>query len=278
MVTSKSRIIRVRLAELQKNLFVREALDHDHVLYLAQLIENGVKLRPIQITADKVVVDGRHRIEAYYLNDIEEIDAEVVEVRDEISLIAKAYSANVDGSRPPSIADTEHTVLALLERKLPKKRIGEMLGLPANLARRYVDNVESKMNRAKLQRAVASIRDGGLNVPQAAAKYEVEERKVREYMSPSRRQKRESAVETTQRKLSMNYKSMNLSHANLFRLLINKFDDGDLTINQMNTIFAHLERLQKTSLRTAGEWKKRFEAKVKISVPADVQMNVKVAS
>ena len=66
---------RIQIADLNTNLFVRKELDVEHALYLAELIENGTPMRDlieVTDTADhtNIVVDGRHRKDAYELAKI----------------------------------------------------------------------------------------------------------------------------------------------------------------------------------------------------------------
>jgi len=254
-----TKITKVLLSELQINLFVRKELNQDHVLCLAELIENGVKLPPIKITPDKVLVDGRHRVEGYDLNGIKEIEAEIIAFSSEAELIAEAYKANVGGSLPPSQQDTEHTIMLLTERKESKKRIAELLGLPIGIARRYVDSVLSKMTRAKLQRAAASITEGGLTVAKAAEQYEVEPDKLKEVLSGHRR-KQKQGIPEIQRSLTRTYKSVGSTNAHALRKILEKYEDGDITEKQVRDIFRHIAILQKQSARAIADWQKRFEA------------------
>ncbi|HNS34400.1 MAG TPA: ParB N-terminal domain-containing protein [bacterium] len=109
--SEREELVSVLISDLNKNLFVRQELDQNHVLYLAELIEAGVVLNPIEITPDMAVIDGRHRIEAAELNSQVEIKARIVSISDESELVARAYRANVGGALPPTQEDTEHTVL-----------------------------------------------------------------------------------------------------------------------------------------------------------------------
>ena len=77
-MSSRGRVETVALKDLKLNLFVRQALNQDHALFLGELLENGVNLPPIRITRKREVIDGRHRIEAYELNNRTEIEAEIV--------------------------------------------------------------------------------------------------------------------------------------------------------------------------------------------------------
>ena len=129
------KIFTVKISELQINTYVRKEINQDHALMLALLLENKVKLPPIQVTSALIVIDGRHRIEAHQINNLAEIEVELVDIRDENELIAAAYRANMGGSLPPTPQDTEHTVRTLLDRGMPKKDIPDSLGLPVNMVR-----------------------------------------------------------------------------------------------------------------------------------------------
>ena len=250
----------VALADLQLNLFVRKALNVEHALHLAELLENGVKLPPIKITQDRMVIDGRHRIEAHHVALRKEIEAEVEDVKDETSLIVEAYKANVGGPLPPSRDDTEHTVMMLLEHGEAKKRIAALLGLPAGMACRYVNEVQSKATRAKLQRAAAAVTDGGLTVAKAAEQYDADPEKVKELLSGRRRKQQKEGIAEIRRNFTKLYQSVGLKNASAIRRLLDKHEDGDVTEKQVSDIFSHIEHLQKESARKVADWRKRFEA------------------
>ncbi len=249
----------VKIADLKKNLFVRTALNHDHAVMLGILMENGVALPPIKITRDRAVIDGRHRIEAHELNNLDAIEAEIVEVGDENELIGEAYRANTGGSLPPTKQDTEHTVMLLLDRNESKKRISGLLGLPAGMARRFISEVQSKLARAKLQRAHAAVTEGGLSVPKAAEQYGVAEEKLREACGGGRRRLTRGVVEM-RRTLTTMYKGVSQRNAAFLRSLLDKYEDGDVQEKQALEAFEHLENLQKGSARAVADWKKRFLA------------------
>ncbi|KKT24670.1 MAG: hypothetical protein UW07_C0010G0027 [Candidatus Nomurabacteria bacterium GW2011_GWF2_43_8] len=240
-MSSRGRVETVALKDLKLNLFVRQALNQDHALFLGELLENGVNLPPIRITRKREVIDGRHRIEAYELNNRTEIEAEIVDIETESELIAEAYRANIGGSLPPTTQDTEHTIMLLLERGETMKRIGELLGLPAGMARKYINSVKSKISRQKLMKAAAAITD----------------EKLKEVLSGHRRKQKQGVAEV-QRGLTKTYKSLGSKNAALIRSLLEKYEDGDVTERQVRDIFAHIERLQKRSARAVSDWKKRF--------------------
>ncbi|MEK7390717.1 MAG: ParB/RepB/Spo0J family partition protein [Patescibacteria group bacterium] len=258
-----TKIVTVKIVDLKKNLFVRLALNEDHVLYLADLIGNGVKLSPITITPDLTVNDGRHRIAAYELLGLTEIEAEVVNIGSEIEQIAMAFKANVGGSLPPTQQDVEHTIELLLERGETKKRIGELLGLPAGMARRYVDVVQSRVARTTLMKAVAAVTDGGLTVAKAAEMHGVDPEKVKAVLSGHRRNNKLGGMAEIHRNLTKTYKSLSSRNAALVRGILVKHEDGDMSEKQVREIFAHIELLQKQSARAVADRMARFDAKTK---------------
>jgi predicted transcriptional regulator len=255
----------VKIADLQTNLFVRDALDQNHVLYLAELIENGVEMNDLvevtEIENDLNVVDGRHRKDAYELNRIEEIKVKILEFDDEAEMIAYAYRANTGGSKPPTAADTEHTVKLLLERKESMKRIGELLGLPASMARRYANEVKSRMNRAKLQKAIDLVVASGYTAAKAAEQCEVDLEKLKEALSGSRKNHKQG-LQDLHRSLSTLYNGLGKKNAALAKKFMDKFEDGDVTEKQVRDVFNHVEDLQKKAARAFSDWKKRFDARV----------------
>lgn len=256
--------MKVKLQDLQRNLFVRKELDTERACFLAELIENGVPMHEnIKATRDFVIVDGRHRWEAFDLNKITEVDVDIVDVVDEVTLIAEAYKANIGGSKPPTVEDTNHTIELLIERKQTIKAIAELMALPQSMARKYVSEVKSRLNRAKLMAAVNSVTHGGLTVGQASMQYEVDVEKLKETLSGTRKKHKENAngVEELHRSLTRQYKSISSTNASTLRKLLEQYEDGDVTPGQVKEIIKHMESLQKGTSRSIADWKRRFEAK-----------------
>ena len=248
----------VKLADIKANLFVRKELDGDHVLYLAELMNGGTEMKDrIKVNEDLIMVDGRHRKEAYELCKVMEVKVDIVVIDDETDLIAEAYKANTGGSKPPTIADTEHTIMLLLDRGESMKRIGELLVLPASMARKYVGEVKSRMNRAKLQRAADAVTDGGLTIGKAAEQYEVDLDKLKEVLSGHKRSHKQGVAEV-QKQLTKTYKTLGQKNAAAIRKLLEKLEDGDVSERQVSEIFRHAEHLNKQSAKSISEWKARF--------------------
>jgi len=269
-MAKKNQVILVALKDLKKNLFVRTELNHDHVLMLADLIRGGVKLPPIEITLDNTVIDGRHRIEAYELNKIFDLEATVTEdVTEESDLIVRAFKANTGGSLPPTRQDTEHTIMLLIDRGVPKKQIGDSLGLPAGMARRYIEEVQSRAKRAQLLRAAAAVAEKDVTVSQAADDYKVDIDDLKEVMSGRRRKQRRGGVAQARRTLTTTYRSLASKNAALLRGILEKFKDGEVSKKQVEDLLDHLESLQRLAAKTLTERRGRFTAMVAEAKRAD---------
>ena len=253
---------------IETNLFVRNRLDQDWAIQLAELLDAGTSLSPIKITQNNfypemekkwLMVDGRHRIEAHLLLNLTEIDYEIVQVRNEQELIALAYKSNLGGSLPPRKEDTEHTVRLLIERKVLVKDIAEMLGLPASITRKFVTEIKSKDKRAKEMRAVAAVTEGGLTIPKAAEQYDADEDRVREILG-GRGRKHAKGIEETQRTLTALQRSHSQKVAKIMKALSEKYEDGDVSGRQVAAILDHVEASHKNFSRRIVDWKKRFAA------------------
>ncbi len=256
---------KVKLTDLKLNLFVRKELDQDRVWLLSELIENGVQMTDnIMVTKGLEIVDGRHRYEAYDLNKIEEVVVNVVDLEDEVDIIAAAYRANTGGSKPPTIADTEHTVGLLLARKQSIKAIAEVLGLPPATTRNFVKDIKSRLNRANLMNAVAAVTEGDATVAEAAELHDVDIDKLKEALSGTRKKHKQSrhGVEELQRSITFLYKSVASKNGNALTKLLEKYEDGDVTEKQVREILSHIKDSQKRASRTLADWQQRFEAKV----------------
>lgn len=282
----KTKPILLAAERVLTNLFVRTELNQDHAMYLACLVDDQdaqVVLPPILVIpefeingdgeihfvveSDKFrIVDGRHRFWAWTeILDQAEVKALVITdgIKTRADLTALAYRLNCGGPLPPTNADTEHTVETLLELKVPKKRIGEMLGLPPGLARKFVNNIESRLERAKIRRAVNSIAENPKTVAEAAREQGIEPEKVRKFIAGKTGGcGTKDDMEMIRREVSADYKSMSSRNAARMRALLEQYDDGDLNAKDVFNVFRQIEALQKKSASALGEWRKRFEAKI----------------
>ena len=252
----------VKLADINTDLFVRKELDWDWIAELAEILGGGGKFHTLmKVTPDLRLIEGRHRKEAFEINNVAEVECEFVDVASRIEFIAEAFRSNVGGAKPPTQADIAHTVELLLAEGVAKRQIAEILpGLPPSMVRKYIADVQRQMERSKLTRAMSAVTDGGLTVAKAAEQYGVDSEKLREYLGGARKKTKQGLAEF-RRALSLSFKSSSQKNAAALRKIIEKFEDGDFTEKQARELFAHMEHLQKVATRKTVDWKKRFLAK-----------------
>jgi hypothetical protein len=256
---------------IQTNLFVREALDQSHVLYLSELIENGVELKAMDVTeidGHLEYVDGRHRNEAYALTNVEKVKVRELEFDDENEMIAYAYKSNTGGPKPPTPQDTEHTVKLLIERKQTIKQISELLALPIGMTRRYVAELKSRMSRATLQKAVDLVVNEGLSVAKAAHQQGVDLDKLKEALS-GKQKKLGAGLPEIIAGFSKRYQSLGQKNTAAIKKVRDMYEDGDATEKQIHAFFKHVQKLHSKGERSLADALNRFEADVK-SAKADV--------
>jgi ParB-like chromosome segregation protein Spo0J len=219
-----------QIKDLKQDIYVRQTLNQERVVQLAELIESGVELNPIQIAPDGRVIDGRHRIEAHELVGRTEISCEIVEVADDLQLISMAYKANAGGALPPTRSDTEHVVMLLLSRRATHKSIGEALGLTPSLARKYIASVKARMERAKLRSAAAAVAEGNLTVAQAAAQFDVDLQALKLHIGGNK--KRKKTVANFLAELTQLHRSAGSKLGKTMKRVLEMYEDGELTAKQ----------------------------------------------
>lgn len=282
----KTKPMMIDIASIETNLFVRRELNTDHAMYLAVLIddaESTVVLPPILVIPEYEVVDGeidinpqpktynvvygRHRLWAEgQILEHKQIKCLVIVsgIKTEAELIALAYKENCGGSLPPTSADTEHTVEALLERKVPKSKIAEMLGLPGSLARKFINSIESRLEKARVRRAVNIIVQDSKTVAQAAETVGVNPDKVRQFIAGQKRKEKEDDKAQITRGVKAAWKEASNKNAGYLRSVFVKYDEGEVSKEFVFGLFRELDQLHKRAESILAQWKKRFEAKVNV--------------
>lgn len=258
--TAERKTVIRRIADLKTTFFVRKQLNRPYACELAELQKNSVRLKPVEITEDDELIDGRHRMEAHIINGVDTIECIVIEGEfTEADLISRAYQCNTGGSMPPSRADTEHTIGLLLDRGVTHKRIGELLGLPKAMARSYIDQVRSRINRMNLQRAAAAVANEGMTLPDAAAKFKVDLTALKTFIAGGRR-KQKKGVGEIKLALTASHKSMAAKNARLLRSALDLFTEGEINAEEFEQVLSQLDEHATRHQRTIQDWRKRFLA------------------
>ena len=181
-----SKPISIEIAKIVNQYDVRRALNDERVLSLAELIEGGVELPPIQVIMGDdgwIFVDGRHRAAAHTLLDKKEIVAVVVDKQESAKMFSQSLLANWGGALPPTTNDIRHTVRRMMEAGATATTVlKELSFLPASQLKKYIDDSRSQMKKIKIRMALDSIADG-LRPNEAAAKFDVDLESVKAAIS-----------------------------------------------------------------------------------------------
>src|SRR5690242_19914310 len=99
--------VQIHVNQITVPFFVRNDRTDDRTLYFAELYEAGKALPPLLVTEDYRLIDGRHRLEALKLLNVELVEALIFRGQhSEAELIAEAFNANVsDAPQPPTPKD-----------------------------------------------------------------------------------------------------------------------------------------------------------------------------
>jgi len=258
------KVVVVKIAELDQSLFVRAAIDQEWMLQLALAYEAKEDVPPIELAADgKRVVDGRHRIAARQYLDLEDIEAMVRSdlVSDE-DIVAAAFKANRGQSKHMTTQDIEHSIEMLFEKGIGVRRVAELLWLNSSEAKKYVNNVRSRMLKQRTQKALDAIREGGLTAAQAAEQFNVDLDRVKEALRPTQKKAAKAELGDLKRKLTNSYKSYSSTSWKMLEDVFGKYDDGILSAAQVRAVLKHLQAQQKRARALIEDYQRRFEAKV----------------
>lgn len=259
---STSRKFKIPISRIKEVFFVRESLDEEWVIQLAQLYEGGVELPPIELTKKDELVDGRHRLEALKLLNRTEVDCVLVEETDRLKLIALAFAANVGGAKPPTQDDIKFTIRVLLREGVTRRRVLELMPYPKEVTRRYVDDVQSAEAKLKMNRAMDAVVEGGMTVKAAAQEMNVDEAKLKEALKGKKKAAKSGKNQIAQIKANFTtqFKRLSTSNGKSISVWIQKYEDGVITHKEMQELLQHLSGLIERMRRAHLGRVKRFKA------------------
>lgn len=258
--------------DIQQVFFVRANLNEDHALYLAECIEAGADIPPIEVSnleehGDKpVLVDGRHRLHAYgVILDRKSIPAVFVKGTKE-ELLLRAMRANTGKALPTEGSDINLVIKQLLAMSVPKVRIIQKLSepnfpFPPSLIRRHLDTVQHQLTRDNLIAAQNAVVEG-MTVTEAAKQFNVPLSRLQTQLSGSK--KRATKVTDLMGALTKTSFSRSKIVSNIIIKALDMFDDGDLRATQVQQLLDKVEGLNKRSVKLHKDWTHRFEERKKM--------------
>lgn len=249
----------VPIDKLRVTFFVRRSLDHDRVNQFVELYRASAALPPLEISSAKEIIDGRHRLEALKILGRKEATCVVTETESLAATIAHALAVNMGGALSPTTDDIRFTIKQLLEAGANRKAIAGMLTfLPASVTRRYVDDVQSNMAKARLTKAVAAIADDDLSVRDAAERFDVDLAALQAAIRGSKKKVKKDAA-TLNGIVGSRYRGLSTSNAKFFTRILKELEDGEVTAATVRSVFQHIERSHKRAAGVIADYKRRFE-------------------
>lgn len=269
----------VSVDKIDVNTFVRDTINPGRLELLQLAVESDVKLPPIVLVPSYEVfkgeisplndgrfamVDGRHRLWVYKNTfDQDEVSAIIVTgIKTESQLISIAFQLNApDGPLPPDKKDIEHTVTELLKRRVAKKEIPNLLGLPDVAVRKYINDVEARLQHSTTLRAYSRVVKEGMSIPDAASAEGTTPEKLRNYIAAGRRKRKQGDVDAMNTEIARLFKSLLSSLHMLGRNIGKKFADGDVTSDDGVELYDKLEKGLSKATKVVDDLANRFIAK-----------------
>lgn len=158
---------RLPLNKLKITFFMRTKLDEDWVLHLALLLEEGEKLRPIEVRAADAggfyeVIHGRHRIAAHELAHLDKIPATIKKISARKAVI-KSFEESVDTKAPLPLKkrDIVHSIITMYDKGMGygdvMKSLRKKWSYP--VCKKYLTEAQSNMRKRRITQAMDFYRE-----------------------------------------------------------------------------------------------------------------------
>ena len=253
----KQKPVKVPIADIIIDVYVREKTDPEYVFHLATLYEAGVEMNPIEVTESLRLIEGRHRVEAANLAGLTEIDTIITPDRPRKQMIADAMMANIGGKRAPTKADILISLEAMVKAGASEKWIREQVPFPRAVMDNYLGQVRGAIQRQKLAQA-REILSQGFTVEQAASQVGLTVESIQTRILKQPAEKTNNYNLTAHRTLTDRNRTVGQANRNLFDVTLREYLEGELTKDEVLKIADAVENHGKLSVRAAEDFRQRF--------------------
>ena len=252
-----------------KNIFdVRKVLDDDNILRLAELIQAGVDLPPIEVIelpdGGYAYIDGRHRAAARSIHNIPTVPAIVRPVSDGTSkhtleLYAQALKANYGGPKPPTKPDLEHVVNQMLEIGATESEIKKHLSfIPPVVLKKYVSFGQTNIVRRNIRQAMAWI-EAGRSLEAAAKMYKIRPEVLRNAIEGKKSKMDGSPALEFKNYVTFALRQANMGIAKRLELLMDRVELGVITPEHAEQVLDAWEKSLNGSAHRLRDWRERLK-------------------
>lgn len=261
-----SKVVKVPLAEIKEEIFVRVALDDDRVIFFVDLYQSGAQVPPLELEhGTNVLLDGRHRKAALEFLERKEASCKYVKAVSRLDAIVYAIVANMKrGPKPPTSADIDLAIRLLRKEGMSDTqialRISAVAPLPAGIIRKHVRAIKENDHKKAVRRAASAVVNDCLTVEQAAAKYAVPVLGVRASLNRSSGVEREPLLQAMKGDIAAKFHHLAASLGATSRKVIEKQELGEVDNTFVAEVYADMARRIKKLTRSHEERQKRFVA------------------
>jgi len=146
-MTIKVKVDEVRFLE---DLYPRDSWDNDTVNAYRQAIGH---LPPILITPGKILIDGFHRLMAYKLENIPEIEAEVMDIPED-RIFLEAVRRNAAHGKQLTPSEKQKIARKLFQDGVDPKEIQDLLSISRRTFDRYVEDLRKELAEEQKRQAL----------------------------------------------------------------------------------------------------------------------------
>lgn len=256
----------VKFSDLEEPFYVRVGLEEERILFFMELFKNKAPVDPFLITESRKLIDGRTRKAALIRLGRDGYDCNIIADEEATKLIMRAFKANFGGPKPPTAEDLDHTIELLIKegmgRRTILKEMHDKLGLPKEMTRRHLDDVQSRLAKQKLTEAASAVTDGNMSVKEAAEKFGVAANSIRSRLRANAQKKdqvTEGEINTLKGNMTKGFHSLAMKNSHAIKKAIKAYKDGVVSKSEVEQMIAHSEHLIHSLGHSVAEWKKRFQ-------------------
>lgn len=262
----EKKVVSIPINSIHNKFDVRRVIDDDRVLFLAELMVDGVKLEPIQVVdsgnGEYIFVDGRHRAAACQFLGVENIDAVIVKEMPTVQMFSMALKANWGGPKPPTRADIQHTIRRMIDEGVKVSDIRAHLSfIPDSRMKRLIENARSNIAQLHMKQAIAAVADG-VAIQKAAETHGIELQALKNAISGKKRKfgaGGDGAVMAEGKAfIGKMMKTSNMNIARRFDILLRRTEDGDVSADTVEKLLDTWEKSTATVLARIKDWRSRL--------------------
>lgn len=266
-ISMKKRIEIKKLSNLKLTFYVRLGLNPERVEFFKRIIQSGQDIDPPIISDEDDVVDGRHRKAA--LEDLGYIETPC-EIKHFESLQEKvlyALHANASSTLPPTSADINHTLQILLEARMARKdiiqQVNERTGFPPKFLQRILDDIQSNLAAARLNKAVNAVVSQNITAAEAAEQFHVKLETLQEHLAGGKKKLKKGGgvAKNFKSKAVRHYNSLVYSIGQLVSNLAKDIQDAVVAPEDTAEVVKCIKGIQRRFDRSIEDWIARLEAK-----------------